>query len=186
MRDRGGGGAILAAFVGPGAPDSYGGLPHHAKGPRAPQAGRDAAAPQTAVGRRDRSLSRIGRVARQGRRLCDPGPCRRICAKAYWVLFRGGRTAAIRDHVAACRRRLSGACYLVEQGITAPLTPNTGQTMPVAKPENRLMKNQPEHRSGPVRSAASRPLSPTARFVRNAAPTSIFIARSAGVSALPP
>src|SRR5580693_8282614 len=135
MRDCGGGGAVLAALVGPGAPDSYGGLPHHAEGTRAPQAGRDAAAPQTAVGRRDRSLSRIGRVARQGRRLCDPGPCRRICAKAYWVLFRGCRSAALRDHVAACRRRLSGACFLVEQSIAAPPTPSTGRIMPVVNPE---------------------------------------------------
>src|SRR6202030_4223286 len=124
MRDYGGGGAILAAFVGPGPPDSYGGLPHHAERPRAPQAGRDAAAPQTPVGRRDRSLSRIGGVARQGRRLCDPGPCRRICAKADWVLFRGRRSAALRNHVAACRRRLSGPCFLVKQSITAPPTPS--------------------------------------------------------------
>src|SRR5580693_7182131 len=135
MRDRGGGGAILAAFVRPGAPDSYRGLPPHAKGPRAPQAGRDTAATQAAVGRRDRSLSRIGRVARQGWRLCHPGPCRRICAKAYWILFRGCRSAALRDHVAACRRRLSGACFLVEQSIIAPPTPSTGRIMPVVNPE---------------------------------------------------
>jgi septum formation protein len=39
---------------------------------------------QTAVGRRDRSLSRIGRVARKAEAMRS-GPCRRICAKAYWV-----------------------------------------------------------------------------------------------------
>jgi hypothetical protein len=39
-----------------------------------------------------------------------------------------------------------------------------------------------EHRSGRVRSAASRPFLPPARFVRNAAPTSIFIAGSPAIT----
>ncbi len=71
MRDRGGGGAILAALVRASAPGAHRSLSHHAKGPSNATSSSRPAAPQAAVGRRDRGLSRIGRVARQGGRLCD-------------------------------------------------------------------------------------------------------------------
>ena len=52
-------------------------------------------------------LSRERRVARQGRRLCNPGPCRRARAVDLGLVFERRRPAALRDRAAAGRPRLS-------------------------------------------------------------------------------
>jgi len=60
-----------------------------------------------------------GELARQGRRLCAPGSCRRFRPKTCRILFRGRRSAALRDHVSAFRRRLFRPMFPGEQGVTS-------------------------------------------------------------------
>ncbi len=64
-----------------------------------------------------RSLSRLGRMARQGRRLCDPGARRHVRGQDGRLVHQRGRPAAVREHVAARRRGLSGAFRLAERVI---------------------------------------------------------------------
>ena len=96
------------AAVGPPPPGPFGGHPdrrrRHARGtgcrPRSwPSSG-------SADGRA-RRLSRQRRMARQGRRLCDPGPGRGAGPDLVGQPFGRGRPAAVRDPRAAARRRLS-------------------------------------------------------------------------------
>ncbi len=64
------------------------------------------------------SLSRLRRMARQGRRLCHPGLCRRLCRQAGRLLHQRRRPAALRDDGAARRRGLSGPFQLAERGLS--------------------------------------------------------------------
>ena len=73
----------------------------------APPPGRDARALQAAVARGCRFLSRLRRMARQGRRLRRAGHRRRLRRQAHRLLFQCRRPAALRDDVAAHRRGLS-------------------------------------------------------------------------------
>ena len=56
-------------------------------------------------------------MARQGRRLRDPGPRRHVRRQDGRLLHQCGRPAALRDHDAARRRRLSDAFRLAERGV---------------------------------------------------------------------
>ena len=91
-------GAVLAAVVRPQSPRPYRGLPGDAEGdvPAAPC--RDPRALQAAVGPGHRSLSRVRRMARQGRRLCGAGHRRKLPGEDRRLLFQHRRPAALRDH----------------------------------------------------------------------------------------
>ena len=78
-------------------------------GQAAPADGRDARPLQAPVARGDRKLPRLGRMARQGRRLCHPGPRGGLRGQARRLLQRRGGPAALRNREPARRRRLSGA-----------------------------------------------------------------------------
>ena len=67
---------------------------------------------------RDRRLSRLRRMARQGGRLRHSGARRRFRGAADRLLFRRRRPAALRDRRAAGRRGLSGADALVREGVS--------------------------------------------------------------------
>ena len=60
---------------------------------------------QAPVARGDRGLSRQRRMARQGRRLCDPGPGGRLCRQARRLLHQCRRPAARRNRGACWRAR---------------------------------------------------------------------------------
>ena len=98
-----------AAAVGPQPPRSIPAVCLVTPRRQAPPAhGRDPRALQAAVPRGDGELSRLRRVARQGRRLRHPGARRHVRGQDRRLLHQRGRPAAVRDHVAARRRGLSG------------------------------------------------------------------------------
>ena len=73
---------------------------------RSASAGRDPPPVQAPVAQRGRGLSGERRMARQGRRLCDSGPRRRVRRAAGRLLFQRRRPAAGRNRRAARRPRL--------------------------------------------------------------------------------
>ena len=88
---------LPAAAVRPLAPRLFRRLPDHAGRQAAPAAGRDARALQAAVARGDGKLSRLRRMARQGRRLRRPGARRHLRRQAGRLLHQRRRPAALRD-----------------------------------------------------------------------------------------
>ena len=99
------GGAMPAAAVGPQPPRLHRRLPGDAEGGVPPAAGRDAGALQAAVGAGHRGLSRLRRMARQGRRLRRAGARRQLHRQDRRLLHQRRRPAAVRDRDAACPAR---------------------------------------------------------------------------------
>ena len=73
---------------------------------------RDQGSLQAPVARGHRQLHRIGGMARQGRRLCHPGPCGGLRAHADRITFGRRRPAALRDGPPSRRRGLPGVSQL--------------------------------------------------------------------------
>ena len=69
---------------------------------------------EAAQPRGDRQLSGLRRMARQGRRLCDPGHCRRIRQKIVGSYSNVVGPAADRGGEPACRRGISGLFQLAQ------------------------------------------------------------------------
>ncbi len=113
------GGAMPAAAVRPQSPRPHRHLPGDAEGGLPPAADRDARALQAAVRLRHRGLSRLRRMARQGRRLRGAGAGRQLHRQDRRLLHQYRRPAAVRDRDAAVRRGLSDPFRLAQRGVPA-------------------------------------------------------------------
>ena len=97
------------------------------QGPHPPPPGRDARPLQAPVARGYRILSRLRRMARQGRRLCRPGFRRRFRRQDQRLVFQRRRPAALRSDDAADRGGLPGPIQLAEPGLVRHGSRRSGQ-----------------------------------------------------------
>ena len=116
-RGGGRGGGVPQDAVRPRPPDLFGRVPRDPGRQAARAHRRDPLAVQAPVSGGDGELSRLRRVARQGRRLRHPGSRRHVRGQARRLLHQRGRDAALRDHLAPRRRGLSGPFFVAQRGF---------------------------------------------------------------------
>ena len=110
--------------------------PDRRRGPRPPPAVELDRHLQAAERGRDRRLSRQRRMARQGGRLCHPGPRRGPGPRALRLLFGRDGPAPVRDARLAARRRLSAWLSGSTRKGSARIARSWSRTAPSSRPRS--------------------------------------------------